>query len=220
MKRFFITAIGTGIGKTFITCALTHQLREKGHLAIATKPVISGFDIEDETNDSHQLQTAQGQQLTIDVISPFRFAAPLSPNMAAAREDRMINVKQLQAVPLPSGADFHFIEGVGGLHVPLNDSEMVIDWIEQLSLPVILVASHYLGALNHTLLSIEALERRNIPIRCIIVSGTDQDDINIKETITSLSHFTHHPIIPCPRVQQPTSGTLWKFAPDMTQAVV
>ncbi len=220
VERYFITATGTGIGKTFITCALTHQLRGKGYKVVATKPVISGFEPYDMTNDSHQLRTAQGNALSIETISPFRFGAPLSPNMAAAREGRTISIEDLQDLPDYPEADYHFIEGVGGLHVPLNNKELVIDWIEHLALPVILVTSHYLGAMNHTLLSIEALERRGIAIRCIIVSGTDQDAVDMDETITSLSHFTSYPFIACPRVQATHDSSLWNFATDLTQAVL
>ena len=96
MKRYFITAIGTGIGKTFITSALAQYLYKKNKNIVALKPVISGFNNDKVAeSDSFIIAQAQNNNLTIEEISPYRFVAPISPDMAAEAENRPINFAQL-----------------------------------------------------------------------------------------------------------------------------
>ena len=143
MKRFFITSSGTGIGKTFITCALTHQLRQQGIKVHALKPIISGWDVTDPTMDSLQLLDAMEKphdQKNIEAISPWRFAAPLSPDMAAKKEGRHLELSDIVSFcQQEQKADICLIEGVGGVMVPLNDKVTVLDWITQLSYETVLV---------------------------------------------------------------------------------
>src|SRR5438309_3072517 len=94
MPAWFVTGTGTGVGKTYVTCGLIRHLKEKGHAVAALKPIVSGFDrAAAADSDCGQLLAALDRTLTdaaLDEVSPWRFAAPLSPDMAAARENRAV----------------------------------------------------------------------------------------------------------------------------------
>ena len=160
MLQFFVTGIGTEIGKTVVSSILTEYLQ-----ADYWKPVQSG--------DLHLTDTMKVQALVSNTKSYFhperhRLNAPLSPHAAAALDGVQI---QLSDFTLPQTSNHLIVEGAGGLMVPLNDQDLMIDLIKQLGIPVILVSRNYLGSINHTVLSIEALQRRDIPIAGIVING-------------------------------------------------
>jgi dethiobiotin synthetase len=160
MKTYFITGIGTDIGKTIVSAILVEALK-----ADYWKPIQSG--------DLHQSDTMKVQGLISNSISHFfpeayRLTEPMSPHAAAAIDGVTIN---LDSIKVPPTSNNLIIEGAGGLMVPLNNDSLVIDLIEKLKAEVILVSRNYLGSINHTLLSLEALQRRNIPIKGIIFNG-------------------------------------------------
>lgn len=214
MSAHFITSCGTGIGKTFATCALIHAAHMHGKTVQAFKPIASGFDATDAISDTAQIATALQKPIsseTINAISPWRFTAPLSPNMAAAREGITINVDavirwsrmQLQHEGLT------LIEGVGGVMVPLNDTHTVRDWIAVLGIPVILVTGSYLGSISHTLTAVEALRIAGISIKALIISESEGATVALEETLATLNHFTLDiPLrIAQPRVSSPAHAT-------------
>lgn len=205
MTRFFITATGTDIGKTFTTAYLLRQARARGLRARALKPLLSGFDEKVTDSDAHILLAAMGRALspeTLDQITPWRFVAPLSPDMAAAREGRSIDMDQLldfcrDAIHSPE--DILFIEGVGGAFVPLDDRHLVADWIKALKIPTILVAGSYLGTISHTIATVTALRAKGIDPLAIILSESEQSPVPIEETSAALSHHLDHLILTLPR---------------------
>jgi dethiobiotin synthetase len=219
MASYFITATGTGMGKTFVTAALAYQLQQSGKQASPLKPVISGFEPRNDS-DTAILAQASGMTLaehTIEAISPWRFAAPLAPYMAAAQEGREVPFDALvgwchERVAQPG---ITLIEGVGGLMVPLNSQQLVIDWIEAVDIPVIVVGGSYLGAINHMLLSLEALQGRNIAITGVVISQSP-DCCGLAATCDAIAAFapTNLPLIPLPRVNS------WKNAPDLLSLLV
>jgi dethiobiotin synthetase len=158
--QFFITGIGTEIGKTVVSSILTEYLQ-----ADYWKPVQSG--------DLHWTDTMKVQSLISNEKSFFhperhRLNAPLSPHASAALDGVQI---QLSDFTLPQTSNHLIVEGAGGLMVPLNDQDLMLDLIHQLQIPVILVSRNYLGSINHTILSIEALKHRKIPIAGIVING-------------------------------------------------
>lgn len=176
MKRLFVTGIGTEIGKTVISAILTEALK-----ADYWKPVQSG--------DLHHTDSMKIQDLTsFDVtIHPetYRLNTPASPHHSAAVDGLEIDLNQFK---IPETNNHLIIEGAGGLHVPLNNDQLIIDLIQQLELPVVLVSRNYLGSINHTLLSIEALQSRNIPIEGIIFNGPENK--STEKIICSYSNIT------------------------------
>ena len=201
-KRFFITATGTGIGKSFITAALVRQAKALGHSVAAYKPLISGYtDANAHESDTGLLLEAQGLPLTpenIGRVSPWRFTAPLAPSMAAKLEQREINFDELVShsrATIKGKEDIVLIEGVGGVMVPLNDRHLVIDWIEALNIETILVTGSYLGTISHTLTALFALHKYRIPVNSIIVSESETSTVPLANTADELRHWTKFPVV-------------------------
>jgi dethiobiotin synthetase len=214
MTRLFITGTGTGIGKTYVTAALVRAALEAGHTAVALKPVISGFDAHDwSESDAGILLAAQRMPLTgenLDRISPFRFAAPLSPDMAAAREGRAIHLDGVLAhcrAALDGPADTVFIEGAGGVCVPLNANETILDWIAALDVYVVLVAGSYLGTISHTLTALMALRQAKVQPRAIVISASPDSHVPLDETAGAISRFAGGvPVLQLPRQESVYAG--------------
>jgi dethiobiotin synthetase len=194
MSAFFVTATGTDIGKTFVTAGLIRHLREQGKSARAFKPIVSGFDIATAAiSDPGVLLGAMDEPITpesLDRVSPWRFAAPLSPDMAAAREGKTLDFDAiLAACRAETGDGTLFIEGVGGVMVPLDAHRTVLDLMAALKLPLVLVTGSYLGTISHTLTALDALRRRDLSIAALVVNDSGDGAVPLDETISTLSRF-------------------------------
>lgn len=202
MSTIFVTASGTEIGKTFVTCALIHQLRHSGHRVHALKPVATGITPETlDDSDSGVLLNALGLSVDPDrvaAISPWCFREPLSPDMAAARENRSIPFDELIAFCRADtgtdcqggiGADVTLIEGIGGVMVPLDRHRTVLDWIAALETPAILVTGSYLGALSHTLTAAAMLRARGVELAGIVINRSEAEPVTANETAEVISRF-------------------------------
>ncbi len=194
MSAFFITATGTDIGKTYVTAGLLRHLRRED--ASAIKPVSSGFTAESAAaSDPMQLLEAMGEAVTADTlarISPWRFAEPLSPDMAAAREGRVVDfdaVVEFCRTTIFRAKGPLFVEGVGGVMVPLDAHHTVRDWMAALGLPVVLVAGSYLGTISHTLTALDVLARTRVKVAALVVNETAQSAVPLDETIVALHRF-------------------------------
>lgn len=159
-QTLFITGIGTGIGKTFVSAVLTEKLA-----ADYWKPVQSG-----DLDNSDTLKVKSLVSNTKSVFHPetYRLTQPFSPHKSAAIDGIVIEKEKFI---LPKTVNQLIIEGAGGLMVPLNDHFLMIDLINQLNVGAVLVSQNYLGSINHTLLSIAALQQHQIPITGIIFNG-------------------------------------------------
>lgn len=194
MNNFFITGTGTEIGKTYVTCSIIEQLVESNKSVIGLKPIISGWEDYNDEMDTNRILSAMGRSFLpddIEIISPWRFAAPLSPDMAAAAEgvtidfDSVVNFcNRAEAL-----SDYLIIEGAGGVMVPINEENTFLDLMERLGMPVILVAGSYLGTISHTLTAINSLESRNLNIHRIIINESE-GGIDLDKTKNTLANFT------------------------------
>jgi len=187
MASHFITSTGTGIGKTLTTALLLRQLAAAGRPARAIKPVLSGFDPQSAAeSDAGILLTAMGSpitQATIAAIAPWRFAAPLSIDMAAAREGRRLDFDAVVAWCRAQQRDDQLlIEGVGGVMAPLDERHVVRDWIAALDLPALLITGSYLGTLSHSLAALVALRERGIRVAAAIVVESPSSPVSPQET--------------------------------------
>jgi dethiobiotin synthetase len=196
MTAFFITATGTDIGKTFVTAGLIRALRRAGRTVDAAKPVISGFTMAGlDVSDTGILLSAMGRDLTAEEaerISPWRFTAPLSPDMAAEAEGKAVDFDVLLADSrdrIAGRQDVLLIEGVGGVMVPLDETNTVLDWMAALNLPVLLVAGSYLGTISHTLSAVDVLTRRGLRVTALVVSETPDGTVGLGQTIATLRRF-------------------------------
>lgn len=173
MKRIFITGIGTGIGKTLVAACVTEALQ-----AAYWKPVQAGLEDGTDTATVAALVSRPENCLT----EAYRLKMPASPHLAAREEGITIHLEQIQAhlqKSLPQNKAL-VIEGAGGLMVPLNETEFTTDLIRALNATVIIVSQHYLGSINHSMLTALALQQANIPVAGWIFNGdehTNETDI-------------------------------------------
>jgi dethiobiotin synthetase len=196
VTAIFITATGTDVGKTYVAASLIGHFRQMGRTVDAIKPVLSGFDpAKAEHSDSGVLLRALGLQVTpeaIERMSPWRFRAPLSPDLAARREGRSINVDDVIAFcqgAIEHRQDLLLIEGVGGIMVPLDGERTILDVMMALRLPLILVTGSYLGTISHTLTALDSLFRR------------DMNVLPLEDTVAAIARFAD-PVIALPRRQR------------------
>ena len=219
-RTYFITATGTGIGKTLVTAALVHQLRVRGQSVSALKPVISGYDEADKYSDTAQLLAAQNLSLhrpNIDAVSPWRFAAALAPNMAARMENKVIDFSEVvKFCTLPRITEYTLIEGAGGVMSPLTDSHTMLDWMAALGAPVILVVGTYLGAIGHALAAAEALKHKGLTLQAVVVSESETTSMSAVGVAKELKRFLPQAnyVVPLPRIAG--SEPLWQNMADLT----
>jgi dethiobiotin synthetase len=177
MRRgFIITGTDTDAGKTVFSAALVNALR-----AAYWKPVQTGLDSDSET--VRRLAKLPPERLFPEV---YKLRLPASPHIAAKRE--CVSIRP-EALSLPSTPHPLIIEGAGGLLVPLSRDLLQIDMFAQWGLPVILCAKTMLGTINHTLLSLEALKRRDIPIHGVAFIGEAEPEV--EETIIDIGEVRH-----------------------------
>ncbi|MEN4760391.1 dethiobiotin synthase [Chryseobacterium sp. C39-AII1] len=157
--KLFVTGIGTEVGKTVCSAVLTKYFN-----ADYWKPVQSG-DL--DFSDSMKIKSWVGEN-TVCYPETYRFQLAASPHQSAKEQGITVNLNEFK---LPQTQNNLIVEGAGGLMVPLNDTEFIIDLIEKLNIPVALVVRNYLGCINHTLLSILALNQRKIKLQYLILNG-------------------------------------------------
>lgn len=194
MSAIFITATGTEIGKTFVAAGLIGALRRRGRKVAALKPVVSGFDPGAE-NDPAVLLNALGRvpsEIAMVEIAPWRFSAALSPDMAAAQEGKPIDFAALATfcqTAIEAAEDVLIIEGIGGLMVPFGAETTVLDLIDALRIPMVLVAGTYLGTLSHVLTAFEVASLRGLEIAALVLNETPGSSVPIEATRASLTNF-------------------------------
>lgn len=159
--KIFVTGISTDVGKTIASAIITQALE-----ADYWKPVQAG-DLND--SDSHKIQKYISNNKSILHPNSYALQTPASPHLAAKIDNITIDLKKIIE---PKTKNHLVIEGAGGIFVPLNERDCVINLIQQ-DYKVIVVSRHYLGSINHTLLTIEALKNRGINIAGIIFNGNE-----------------------------------------------
>ncbi len=205
MTAIFITATGTNVGKTQVVASLIRHLRQFGRTVEAIKPIVSGYDsARAATSDPGVLIAALGLPFSpesIERISPWRFQAAVSPDLAARYEGRSIDVDSVVAFcqsAIERHRDVLLIDGVGGIMVPLDDSRTILDVMMALRLPLILVAGSDRGAVSHTLTALDSLFRRGMNVLATIVNETPDSTEPLDEVVASIGRFTE-PVIGLPR---------------------
>lgn len=163
-EKLFVTGTDTGIGKTVVSAMLTLGMRAR-----YWKPIQSGLE---EETDTQFVRRVTGLADSCFAEERFRLTAPLSPHASAKLDGVTVHLHDF-TLPSPSPNGRLVVEGAGGLMVPINSTRMIIDLIEYLGLPVVLVVRTGLGTINHTLLSIEELRRRSIPVVGVVMNGAE-----------------------------------------------
>jgi dethiobiotin synthetase len=172
MRGLFITATDTGAGKTFVTAFIAHTWRRDGRPFRVCKPVATGA--ESECSDDTRILAAAAGDTDFHAITPYSFALPAAPPVAARLAGTNLRLEDLAAAVRRRAADDNtvLVEGVGGLLCPLTERETVADLVTKLSLPLVIAVRRSLGTLNHTLLTVESAQRRDLRVAGIVVTST------------------------------------------------
>jgi dethiobiotin synthetase len=194
-KAFFVSGTDTDVGKTVVSAVLCHGLE-----AHYWKPVQSGLPADVD------FITSTGVPKQRIIAERHRFSQPLSPHLAARLDKQSITLNDF-ALPDCSKMNHLIVEGAGGLLVPLNDKDKVIDLISFLQLPVLLVARSALGTINHTLLSLEALRARKLEIFGVVMTGNKNSEnrkaieqygnIKVIAELPQLADFNQQTLVDC-----------------------
>jgi len=199
-NSYFVAGIGTDIGKTFFVENLCRKLIAKNIPVSAIKPIASGFVDGDKNSDSSRILSALNLSLdNIESISPWRFAEPLSPHLAAKNQSQEINFLEVvnfckkNITQAKSQNKILLIEAAGGLMSPINDHKTFLDLAFELKIPVLLLSANYLGAISHTLCAIEAAKNREIVVEKIIINdglSFENNQTPTSSLIQTIQNFT------------------------------
>ena len=205
MTAIFITATGPDVGRTLVVASLIRHFRQSGRAVDAIKPIVSGYDpAQAAASETGMLVSALGLPFTpesIDRISPWRFRAALSPDLAARQEGRSIDVDGVVAYcqsAIDRRRDILLIDGIGGIMAPLVETRTILDVMMALRLPLILVTGSYPGTISHTLTALDSLFRRDINVLATIVSETPGSGTPLDEVVATIARFAA-PVIGLPR---------------------
>ena len=172
-NAIFVTGTDTEVGKTVVTGLLARTLSENGVNVITQKWVQTGYSKLSGDVAEHMRFMGAGafpvEEYGKDMV-PYTFEFPASPHLAAILENRSIDPERIKGSFMRLAGDFEFVvvEGTGGLMVPINDEVMIVDIVKNLDLPVLVVAENRLGAINQTVLTVEALQERDLNIAGIV----------------------------------------------------
>lgn len=178
MKNVFITGTDTGVGKTLVAAALAAVLRKKGTDVGVMKPVATGG-----WDDARLLASAAEVKDNLFLVNPYCLGTPVAPAVAAEIEGIKIDIRKIKSAyeTLSNRHDVLVVEGVGGLLVPIYKSYMVTDLINDLKLPVIIIARPGLGTINHTLLTIRQARASRIEVIGVIINNYNEENSGIAE---------------------------------------
>jgi dethiobiotin synthetase len=189
-RGIFITGTDTGVGKTLVTAALAACLMRRGLSVGVMKPIETGCRTSGASgSDAARLYAAAGVTEPVEAISPYRFADPLAPLDAARRAGRTIDLRRIVRAYRALAARYAFllVEGAGGVMVPITSKADTRDVIAQLGLSAVVVGRVALGTVNHTLLTLDALRHRKIPVLGVFLNRSGSPagpDDTLQETST------------------------------------
>ncbi|MBI5573043.1 MAG: dethiobiotin synthase [Elusimicrobia bacterium] len=184
MKAIFVTGTDTNVGKTVVSGLLARCFLDRGYRVITQKWIQTGSNLFPVDIEMHLRFMMRGREYIKDysaLVTPYIFKFAASPHLSSDMEKRKIDVGRIKKSfnILLKKFDFVIVEGTGGVLVPYNKKRFIIDIAEELNLPVLVVAANKLGAINHTLLTIEAIKKRNMNILGIVFNNLNKNENKI-----------------------------------------
>ena len=198
MSAFLLTGTDTGIGKTFVACALLHAARALGLRALGMKPVAAGArDVDGQNEDAARLREAASFDPGLALCNPYCLRQPVAPHIAAQEEGVTIDPSRILAAfaALRTKADLVIVEGVGGFRVPLGPAYDTADLAVDLGLPVVLVVGMRLGCINHALLTAEAIAARGLSFAGWIANRIDPHMQRFEQNLAALAQRLPAPLL-------------------------
>lgn len=197
----FVTGTDTGVGKTRVAAALCHALAAAGRRVAGMKPLASGCEFTPKglrNEDAMALMAAMNVRASYAEVNPYAFEPPIAPHIAAREAGQPIEIEVLDRAfqRLRLRSDLVIVEGAGGWLVPLDDAtatfaDLAVHW----RLPVILVIGLRLGCINHALLTVEAIERRGLPIYGWIGNSVDAQFSRCDDNVATLRQRIRAPCV-------------------------
>jgi dethiobiotin synthetase len=207
-ESFFLTGTDTGVGKTFVASEIVRRRRREGHDCVAMKPICCG-----DRTDAELLSAASEGAAPLADINPLWLRTPAAPLVAAMVEERPIDLELIRRA-------FHrlrlqhsqlVVEGVGGWRVPITREFSVSDLAGEMALPVVVVVANRLGALNHTLLTVESVRSSGLICAGVILNhvqpGTEVPDVAVMTNAAVLNDLLPVPILAEWPFTPPVNGT-------------
>ena len=189
MKPIFITGIGTDVGKTVVSAIVTEALQ-----ADYWKPIQAGFE---QGTDSEAVQSLLSNSKTVIHDEAYKLSLPASPHIAAREENLVISIDKIvddyNQISETSTNDYLVIEGAGGLLVPINDRQFILDVIKALDAYVIIVSRNYLGSINHSLLTAQVCKHHHLKVLGLIFNG---EYMNYQDEVTNWSTYSFIGAVP------------------------
>jgi dethiobiotin synthetase len=196
MSGLLVTGTDTGVGKTFVACALAHALRARGRTVAVMKPVETG--VIDQPGDALRLREAADDAAPLEDICPYRLRTPVAPSVAARLEGVTIDLARLEALVRRRlrAADVLLVEGAGGLLVPIADSVTYADLAARLGLQLLIVAANRLGTVNHCALTARVAETSGLAVLGFVLSQTaEKPDASAASNAATITGLTGLPCL-------------------------
>lgn len=199
---FFITGTDTNVGKTEAACSLARSFAEAGLKVGVMKPVETGCPVEGGRImpvDALRLKAASGTGADLDLINPYRFTAPVAPDLAARLFGASIDLNRIRDIfiGLQAAHDLMLIEGAGGLLAPCAEGKSMADLARLLGSPLVIVSANRLGTINHTLLTVNCARQMGLAIKGIILNNPAplEDDLSVEYNRSDIERLSGVPVL-------------------------
>lgn len=200
-KAYFITGTDTDVGKTVCTKGLLQFAKFKNKSCLAYKPISAGCELTKQglrNSDALTLQNHSSIKVAYQAVNPIAYQPAIAPHIAAAQINQKINlnvVDQGYDYLLAQQADLLLVEGAGGWHLPMNNSQLFSEWVTKKQLPVIVVVGLKLGCLNHALLTVQAIQQSGLIVAGWIANHLQPEMPFAQANIDTLLDFIDAPLI-------------------------
>tara|TARA_R110001583_G_scaffold112917_2_gene263064 strand:- start:16232 stop:16942 length:711 start_codon:yes stop_codon:yes gene_type:complete len=200
-KTYFVTGTDTDVGKTVCCNALLQAAKAQGKSTLAYKPIAAGCEQTEDglrNEDALILQNSSSIKVDYDFVNPISFIDPIAPHIAADIENKPIEIqkitKGLHALQVQN-ADILIVEGAGGWSLPINNEQLLSEWVVEQQLPVILVVGMKLGCLNHALLTYQSIVNSGLKVAGWIANQVQSDMAFYEYNIAFLKQKIDAPMI-------------------------
>ncbi len=208
MNGVFVTGTDTNVGKTWVGQKIIQQLIKEGVSVEPRKPIESGWPTDITQSDAWKLAHAANKVEKLNSICPNQLLAAISPDRAAKIENKLITIKQLSmqcTENFDAKNNFLYVEGAGGFYSPICSDGLNADLARALKLPIVLIVADRLGCINHTLLSIEAINKTGLTLLGVVLNsiGEHTPDNHLMNNYNDLSEKINYPVISLSHTYQP-----------------
>jgi len=200
IKGMFITGTDTGIGKTVVSCAILAKLKQMGLMVQGMKPIASGCELTKDglrNEDAEALIDNSSIIQDYDLVNPYAFEPPIAPHLIAAKLGVDIDIDLIleKFNKLKTDMDSIIVEGVGGWQVPINETQTVANLAVRLNLPVVLVVGVRLGAINHAMLTYDAICQSGLDCMGWVANIVEKNMLNSNENIEAIQQRIEAPLL-------------------------